>query len=422
MRDHADDDPNLVVRGRSVAAVLILSMVASRPALAEQPSPRGAIASPAGAKAAMEFKRSGTQPSQKGPAEYFTGTVRIDPLFQAHDPARASGAYVTFEPRARSAWHTHPLGQLLIATSGAGRVQQWGGPVEEIRAGDVVWTPPGVKHWHGAAPTTAMTHLAIQEALNGKAVDWMENVTDEQYGAASDHSSGPTASRQQDELAMVAPALARYAGVVTGDLWKRPDLSPRDRSLVTVAALIARRQTTEMPHYFDLALDSGVTPGELSEVITHLSFYSGWPNGMAAAAVARDVFGRRGVRADQLPAASGDLLPLDKATEAQRAAKVEQDFGSVAPGVVKYTADILFRDLWLRPGLAPRDRSLVTVSALVASGQVAQVTYHLNRAMDAGLTRAQASEMLTQLAFYAGWPSVFSAMPVVKDVFEKRSK
>jgi quercetin dioxygenase-like cupin family protein len=130
----------------------------------------------------MRITRSGTQPSQKGPAEWFTGSVRVDPLFQASDPSRASGASVTFEPGARSAWHTHPLGQVLIVTSGVGRVQQWGGRVEEIRAGDVVWTPPGVKHWHGASPTTAMTHIAIQEALDGKVVEWMEKVTDEQYG------------------------------------------------------------------------------------------------------------------------------------------------------------------------------------------------------------------------------------------------
>ena len=130
----------------------------------------------------MRITRSGTQPSQKGPAEWFIGLVRVDPLFQASDPSRASGASVTFEPGARSAWHTHPLGQVLIVTSGVGRVQQQGGPVEEIRAGDVVWTPPGVKHWHGASPTTAMTHIAIQEALDGKVVEWMEKVTDAQYG------------------------------------------------------------------------------------------------------------------------------------------------------------------------------------------------------------------------------------------------
>ena len=129
----------------------------------------------------MEIKRSGSQPSRKGPADYFTGAVRMDPLVEAPDPARVRAASVTFEPGARTAWHTHPLGQTLIVTAGCGRAQREGGPIEEIRAGDVVWIAPGEKHWHGAAPTTAMTHIAIQEALNGSPVDWMEHVSDEQY-------------------------------------------------------------------------------------------------------------------------------------------------------------------------------------------------------------------------------------------------
>jgi|SRR5579859_21881 len=129
----------------------------------------------------MEIRRSGSQPSEKGPADWFTGTVRIDPLFRSPDPARAAGAAVTFEPGARTAWHTHPLGQTLIVIAGAGRVGRSGGPIEEIRPGDVVWIAPGEKHWHGAAPTTAMTHIAIQERLEGEAVKWMEHVTDEQY-------------------------------------------------------------------------------------------------------------------------------------------------------------------------------------------------------------------------------------------------
>jgi quercetin dioxygenase-like cupin family protein len=129
----------------------------------------------------IDIKRNGSRPSQKGPEDWFTGTVRIDPLFQAPEPARASGAYVTFEPGARTAWHTHPLGQTLIVSAGLGWVQREGGSVEEIRAGDVVWFPPGLKHWHGASATTAMTHIAIQEALDGRNVEWMEKVRDEQY-------------------------------------------------------------------------------------------------------------------------------------------------------------------------------------------------------------------------------------------------
>jgi quercetin dioxygenase-like cupin family protein len=131
----------------------------------------------------MEIKRSGSQPSNKGPADWFTGTVRIDPLFQPKEPARAVGASVTFEPGARTAWHTHPLGQTLIVTFGCGRAQRWGGPIEEIRPGDVVSFAPGEKHWHGATAATVMTHIAIQEQLDGKAVDWMEKVSDEHYKA-----------------------------------------------------------------------------------------------------------------------------------------------------------------------------------------------------------------------------------------------
>ena len=129
----------------------------------------------------MEIKRAGTQPSGTGPSEWFTGSVRIDPLFQAADPARTQAASVTFEPGARTAWHTHPLGQTLIITAGCGRVQRWGGPVEEIRPGDVITFAPGEKHWHGAAPTTAMTHIAVHERLDGRTVDWLEHVNDEQY-------------------------------------------------------------------------------------------------------------------------------------------------------------------------------------------------------------------------------------------------
>jgi quercetin dioxygenase-like cupin family protein len=131
----------------------------------------------------MEIKRCGTQPSTKGSVDYFTGTVRIDPLFLADSPARVQGASVTFEPGARTAWHTHPLGQTLIVTAGCGFAQRFGGPVERIQPGDVIWFPPGEKHWHGATSTTAMTHIAIQERLDGKAVDWLEKVTDEQYQA-----------------------------------------------------------------------------------------------------------------------------------------------------------------------------------------------------------------------------------------------
>jgi len=231
------------------------------------------------------------------------------------------------------------------------------------------------------------------------------------------------ARQPADEARSVAPALDRYgAERIEADLWKRPELSPRDRSIVTISALIARNHTAELHAMLNRALDSGVAPREVSEIITHLAFYASRGSALAAIPVVRDVFAARRIGAEQLPSASPPLLTLDEATEARRAETVSRQFGDVSPGLVHYTTEVLFRDLWLRPDLAPRDRSLVTVSALIATGQVAQVTFHLNRAMDNGLTRAQAGEVVTQLAFYAGWPSAFSALPVVKDVFDKRSK
>jgi 4-carboxymuconolactone decarboxylase len=232
---------------------------------------------------------------------------------------------------------------------------------------------------------------------------------------------GANPMTKSEDIRVVAPALEKYAhNVVLGDLWKRTGLSPRDRSIVTVSALIARDQTVELPYYLNLALDNGVKPAEISEIITHLAFYTGWANAMDAIPTTRDVFKSRNIGADQLPPASGSQLPLDEAAEKQRATRVGEQFGQITPSLVQYTTDVLFRDLWLRPGLAPRDRSLVTMSALIATGQVAQITYHLNRAMDNGLTREEAGEVLGHLAFYAGWPNAFSAAPVVKDVFEKR--
>jgi 4-carboxymuconolactone decarboxylase len=235
------------------------------------------------------------------------------------------------------------------------------------------------------------------------------------------NSNEPRSALTLEDVRKVSPALENYTrNSIEEGVWKRPGLSPRDRSIVTTSALIARNQTIGMLHYFNIALDNNVKASELSEIITHLAFYSGWSNAFSAVAIVKEIFAQRGIGPDQLPPVSPEFLPLNEAAEAERAARVEQDFGQVAPGVVRYTTDLLFRDLWLRPALAPRDRSLVTVSALIASGQVAQITYHLNRAMDNGLTKPQASEVLTQLAFYAGWPNVFSALPVAKAVFEKR--
>lgn len=226
-----------------------------------------------------------------------------------------------------------------------------------------------------------------------------------------------------DDVHAVSPTLAHNTeSTLLGEVWNRPGLTPRDRSLVILAALIARNQTVEMAYHFNLALDHGVKPAELSEVINHLAFYSGWGNATATILIAKDVFASRHIGPDQLPPVSPVLLPINEASEKTRTAQVDKTVGPVSPGLVYYTSTALFHNLWLRPDLAPRDRSLITVSALIANGQMAQVGYHLNRAMDNGLTQPEASEMLTQLAFYAGWPQVFSAVPVVNEVFVSRQK
>lgn len=233
----------------------------------------------------------------------------------------------------------------------------------------------------------------------------------------------PKGGLTYDDVRSVSPALEHYTKeALLTDLWSRPELSRRDRSLVTVAALIARLQTIEMPFYFALALDDGITPAMLSETITHLAFYSGWANAIAAVSVARDVFRERGIKREQLAPAKEHLLPLNEEAEEKRATQVANNFGAVMPGLVQNTTGLLFRDLWLRQALAPRDRSLVTVSALIAAGHVAQITYHLGRALDHGLTASEAGEIVTHIAFYAGWPNAFSAASVVKDVLEKRAK
>ena len=278
------------------SAVVLVSLVVSAAPLHGQQAGT--------AEKAIVVTRSDAQSSRQGAAENFTGSVHVDQEFQASAPGRASGARVTFEPGARTAWHSHPLGQTLIVTSGVGRVQRWGDPVDEIRPGDVVWIPPGQKHWHGASPTTSMSHIAIAERLDGKSVDWMEKVTDEQYAAplrpqpaaaaARDAAPGGQPTRAQRLLGDFSPKLAQLTDdVLYGDVWARPQLSPRDRSLVTISALIAMNRPDQLRSHLVRARDNGVTEEEIVESITHLAFYAGWPSAITAVTVAKDVFGKK---------------------------------------------------------------------------------------------------------------------------------
>lgn len=236
----------------------------------------------------IRIYRANAAPSRPADPENFTGAVRIDSSFQTNGPTPLNGARVTFEAGARTNWHIHALGQLLIVTSGTGRVQRWGDPAEEIRQGDIVWIPPGQKHWHGAAPDSAMTHIAIAGLRDGKSADWMERVTPAQYSAPPT-AAGPTAAQRL--MGDIAPKLADVTDqVLYADIWQRPQLSPRDRSLATVAALIAMNRPDQLRSHLIRARANGVTQEELVEVITHLAFYSGWPNAVTAVGVAREVF------------------------------------------------------------------------------------------------------------------------------------
>lgn len=240
------------------------------------------------------ISRNTSRTPYEAPPEHFTGKVRVAPLFFPNAPARASAAYVTFAPGARTDWHTHPLGQTLVVTEGSGLIQFWDGPIQRIERGDVVSIPPGQKHWHGAAATESLTHLAIQEQLDGKSVDWLEKVSDIQYRntPSSTGSTTPSvqSSRAQQLMGDFSPKLADLTdNVLYGDIWERPGLSKRDRSLATVSALIALNRPDQLRSHLALAIQNGLTREELAEAITHLAFYSGWPSAVSAVSVAKEV-------------------------------------------------------------------------------------------------------------------------------------
>lgn len=226
-----------------------------------------------------------------------------------------------------------------------------------------------------------------------------------------------------EDVYAVSPTLAKYTGeAIANGVWKRPGLSVHDRSVITMAALIARNQTVGMLHYFKVSLDNGVTPAEISEIVTHLAFYAGWSNAFSAVAILKDIFAQRGIGHDQLPEVAPKLLPLEKAVpdEAARVAFIGQAIRPTAPGFAQITDDLLYHEVWQHPGLSVRDRNLITVSALIASGQSGFLGFYLNRAKLQGITQAEAAEMLEHLAFYAGWPHVIPAVAIVKDVFDQQ--
>ncbi len=261
--------------------LIALAAVASGALAQERDLPPGAAIS-----------REATRPVTQGSSDRFTGTTKIISLFSANEPSRVTGGQVTFEPGARTAWHSHPLGQTLIVTAGSGRIQFWGGAIQEIRTGDVVSIPPATKHWHGASPGSSMTHIAIQEKAEGETAEWHEKVTDEQYGVTAPATPPATDknSRAQQLFGEIAPKFAELTDkVLYADVWERPGLSKRDRSLVTVSVLIAMNRPDQLRSHIGLASRNGLTREELVEAITHLAFYSGWPNSVTAATLAKEI-------------------------------------------------------------------------------------------------------------------------------------
>jgi 4-carboxymuconolactone decarboxylase len=368
----------------------------------------------------MVITRAGMRPVQPASPENSTGNVRVEALFEALDPSHASGGSVTFESGARTAWHSHPQGQILIVTDGIGRVQLWGQLIQEIRSGDVVRIPAGQKHWHGASPQAPMTHIAIAEHRDGTRVQWMEKVSDEQYNAAAQPSSqqkgtaGASGALQQK----IAPGLATLTDeVLFGDVWGRPELSPRDRSLVTVSVLIATGKPAQLAGHLTRALNNGVLPSEASGLRAHLAIYCGWPSAVSALDVYDQVYAARKVDTAALRAI-GPRLPAP-ASDAARAKALTDELAAVAPKFVQLTNDVVFDDLWRRSDLTQRDRSLITIAALAGMGDDDLLDFYLRRGLESGLTRAQITEALTHLGFYAGWAKATKAMTAVTRTLAK---
>lgn len=339
----------------------------------------------AGETPAQQINRAGTQPSVAGPAETFVGKVRVDPLFPADKDVQVSSAYVSFEPGARSAWHTHPAGQRLVVTSGVGLTQEWGKPVQQIHAGDVVVCPAGVKHWHGAAPHSAMTHLAVTGVVDGKSVAWLEQVSDDQYREASASAGAPVAG----------------------------PLSPRQQAIPLIAAAAASSDMPQLNAALGRGLDAGLTVSEAKEVLVQLYAYAGFPKSLNALGELMSVVRERETRgvataAGQPP--SGDV-PVGDALRAVGTANQTRISGApvtgpvmdFAPIINQYLQTHLFGDIFERDNLDWQSRELATVGALAAMpGVEAQLRSHMAASQRVGLTRAQLQH-LAQLLAHSGY-------------------
>lgn len=336
-------------------------------------------------KPSQTIVRAGSQPSSKGPAENFTGAVTVTPLFAANASAPYAGAYVTFEAGARSAWHTHPAGQRLVVIAGTGRTGEWGGSVREIKAGDVVWCPPGVKHWHGASPAAAMTHLALTNSVNDKLVEWMEKVTDAQYDAG-----------------------ARPVNTTRA-------LSAKQRGVIPIAAFTATGDQERLRTALAEGLEAGLTVNEIKEVLVQMYAYAGFPRSLSGIQTFMAVMDERRARGikDQ---AGKDASPLpagmnrDEYGARVRAILAGQEvipppggYQLFAPAIDTFLKEHLFADIFARDVLDHQSRELATNAALASmTGTRSQLQYHLGAALNVGLTEAQVRDFLAVLAAKVG--------------------
>ena len=378
---------------RAIAALALpLLILGATPAAATDKEDR---------KKKQTITRSQDQTSTTGPAENFTGEVRVDTLFAAGPTAPYSGAYVTFQPGARSAWHTHPAGQRLVVTEGVGRTQQWGGPLQEIRAGDVVWCPPGVKHWHGAAPDSAMTHMALTGVRDGQNATWLEHVSDQQYNGhvAGDHEQTGALSEQHAAVAMIG------AFTASGDL---------------------PRLTTAL----NKSLDAGVTVNQVKEVLVQMYAYAGFPRSLNAISTFMTVLEQRKAKGitdetgpEPTPLPDGtDILKLGTANQTKLSgAPVTGPMFDFAPAIDEFLKTHLFGDIFSRDNLDWRSREVATIAALATlKGTEAQLRSHFTIGLNTGLTEAQLRGLVQVLRNEVGSRQADDAGRILDEVIPSR--
>ena len=414
-----------------LATILIsFSLLASASAQTNQ---AGASSATAQESQMIRITRRGSQPSRQGPAENFTGSVRVDPLFQANAPLRAAGALVTFEPGAHTAWHTHPLGQILIVTAGAGRLQRWGDPVDEIRQGDVVWIPPGQKHWHGAAPDSSMAHIAISEALDGKSADWMEKVSDAQYRAPV-RAQGPATPapgvRQEELVETITDTMKAQT-----NLAENGTLNAKQQSIVTISAFTAKGDLKKLHNALNAGLDSGLTVNESKEVLVQLYAYCGFPRSLQGINTFISVLEERkkkGIKdevgRDAAPITNtGSKYERGKKNLEKLTGRPESQqktgYAAFSPEIEVFLKEHLFADIFERDVLNFTDREIATISALISLGGVEPMMQgHMAIGLNVGISESGLKQILSIIESNLGKKDADAGRKVLSGIIAARNK